>query len=88
MAVCPKCGSENVSIQLVKVSKKKNFLIRLILFIPRLIIFFFSIFLWFIIKILSLFFPFLRSKKEVLRKFAVCQNCGYSWKTKNKDLKA
>jgi len=85
--VCPKCKSENVSIQLMNVQKKKNIIVRLILFIPKLIIFCVSFIVWVIVMILSLVFPFLKSKKTVMRKYAVCQNCGYTWKTKQKDLK-
>lgn len=84
---CKKCGSENVHIQLVNVSKKKNIIIRMLLFFPKLILFVVAWVLWVIIMLLSLVFPFLRSKRDVLRKVAVCQDCGYSWKAKGKDIK-
>lgn len=84
---CPKCGSDNVMIQLVPAKKKRNIIYRMILFIVKAILFFVTLLWWFITMVLSLIFPALRPKKDVLRKYAVCQNCGYVWKIKTKDLK-
>lgn len=77
---CPKCGSKNVSVQLMNVKKKKGFIVRFLLFFIKLFILIFSFLWWLIIILLSLVIPALRSKKEVMGKFCVCQNCGHSWK--------
>ena len=75
---CPKCGSENVNVQAVSITKNKKhgviywlcfgWLIDLILwvclFIPRLII-----------KIFGS-----KKIKTTVHSEAVCQNCGHRWK--------
>lgn len=74
---CKKCGSENVQVQRIAVTKKKkkglgywlfgwiiDLLLWLFLTIPRLI--------WAVIR------P--RKTKTKIHSEAVCQNCGYSWK--------
>lgn len=80
--VCPKCGSNNVTVQLMNVKKKKGFIARFLLFFIKLLILILSFLWWLILMLLSLVIPALRSKKEVMGKFCVCQNCGYSWKIK------
>lgn len=69
---CPKCGSENVTMSVSNVVQTKN-----------------RSCLWNLIMIcctggLWLIWMLVRKRKEkvVTIKTAVCQNCGYSWKTK------
>lgn len=79
--VCPKCGSDNVNVQMVTETKLKNkgkgclywifigwwleILLWVFLMIPRLLI--------------ALFMP---KNKQIINKhksIAVCQNCGKNW---------
>lgn len=71
---CIKCGSENVSVQLINEQKKRSCIITIITFIIKLIILCISFILW----LISLLIPIKRKSKT--NKYAVCQNCGYSWK--------
>lgn len=66
--ICPKCGSDNVQIQLQTRRKGSifSFLIRLILFLYL-----------FILWLVSLLIP---GHKTKTNKLAVCQNCGHSWR--------
>lgn len=66
--VCPRCGSDNVQIQLQTRRKGSifSFLIRLILLLI-------SWFIW----LISLLIP---GHKTKTNKLAVCQNCGHSWR--------
>ena len=76
MAVCPQCGSNNVTFQIVQTgavtsTKKKGCLFGL----GRLILIVCTLGLW-------LVFGKKKSKsrtKIINRKVAICQNCGYQW---------
>lgn len=72
--VCPKCGSNNVTFQLVNEQKKRGCLVALIMIFIKLILFFISFVIW----LVSLIIP--KSRKSKTNKYAVCQNCGHSWK--------
>lgn len=73
---CIKCGSENITVQLINEQKKRGCLIAIISFTIKLIILCISFILW----LISLLIPV--KKKIKTSKYAVCQNCGYSWKIK------
>lgn len=73
---CIKCGSENVTIQLVNEQKKRGCITSIISFVIKLMLFIVSFILW----LISLLIPIKRKTKTT--KYAVCQNCGYSWKIK------
>lgn len=68
--VCPKCQSEDVTMQAVAEQKKRSclfvVLIIILLCIP-------------IIGWIGLFF-LLRGRKTETNTYAVCQNCGNRWK--------
>ncbi|MGN1432690.1 MAG: LITAF-like zinc ribbon domain-containing protein [Ruminococcus sp.] len=68
--VCPKCQSENVTIQAVAEQKKRSCLSVLLIIILICIP---------IIGWIGLFF-LLRGKKSKTISYAVCQNCGNRWK--------
>lgn len=71
---CPKCGSNNVTFQLVNEQKKRGCLASIIVFFIKLILFIVSIIIW----LISLLIP--KSSKTKTKKYAICQNCGYSWR--------
>ena len=73
---CIKCGSENVNVQLVNETKKRGFFGAILNLIIKIILLCVSFILW----LISLILPIRRKKKT--NKYAVCQNCGYSWKIK------
>lgn len=78
---CSKCGSENVSIQMVQDMKlkKKHHGIFYWLFFGWLI----DMMLWIFLTIPMLIIKIFRGKKQKLvtkqRKMAICQNCGNQW---------
>jgi len=75
---CPKCNSENVNIQAVSIVKNKKHGIVYWLLIGwwlEPIMWIFLTLPWLIIKI---FKP--KKVKTKLKKQAVCQNCGNSWR--------
>ena len=72
MIKCKKCGSTNVNVQLVNETKKRGLLGTLLNLIIKIILLCISLVLW----LISLLIP-IRKKTN---KYAVCQNCGYSWK--------
>lgn len=78
---CPKCGSENVSIQMVTETRlqKKHHGILYWLFCGWLI----DAALWFFLTIprliVSIFRPRRYKVKTVSKKKAICQSCGKSW---------
>lgn len=72
---CPKCGSTNLSIQMVNSKKNKFILTRLILFLIKFILFLFNWILW----IISLLIPGMKKNKDTTKKIVICQNCGNSW---------
>ena len=75
---CKKCGSENVSIQMVEETKKKRKGIIYWIFIGwwlEAIMWIFLTLPWLIIKI---FKP--KRNKTKATKQAICQSCGYNWK--------
>ena len=73
---CPKCMSNNVTFQLVQEQKKRGCLTVIFTFTIKLILFFITFLIW----LVSLLIPKVRKTKTM--KYAVCQNCGYSWKIK------
>lgn len=76
---CPKCGSENVEVQMVsdvKEKRKKGFWYWVFLWWWELI-------LWVVLTIPKIFIAIFGRKTKVvtkIRKIAVCQDCGHSWK--------
>lgn len=66
--ICPKCGSNNITVQAVAEQKKRGCL---------------SVFLWILLAIctcgLVLFIPLLTRKGSKTRTYAVCQDCGCRW---------
>lgn len=74
--ICPKCHSNNVTFQLIQEHKKRGLLAVLVTFCIKLILLFINIIIW----LVSLLIP--KGKKSKTSKYAICQNCGYSWKIK------
>lgn len=70
---CPKCKSENVSVQFVTKSAK-TYKRGCLGGIGRLMLIFFTLGTWLVVS--------KRKSKTNMKnqKEAVCQNCGYSWK--------
>lgn len=76
--VCKKCGSKDVTIQVVSQTKRKRKGLPYWLFIGWWLEMFMWVFLtlpWLIIKI---FKP--KKYKGKVTSMAVCQNCGHRWK--------
>ncbi len=75
---CPKCNSENVNVQAVSIMKNKRG--SFLYFI--LIGWFIDLMLWIFLTLPMLIFKIFRPKKikTSVRKMAICQSCGYSWK--------
>lgn len=73
---CIKCGSDNVTVQLINETKRRGCLMAIINLIVKLILLCVSFLLW----LISLILPIKRKTKT--NKYAICQNCGYSWKIK------
>lgn len=67
---CPKCGSNNVSVQAVTSQKGRGCLGALMW-----VLFAFCTF-----GIILLVLPALTRKKSKTKTYAICQNCGYRWK--------
>ena len=70
MLRCKKCGSTNVNVQLVNESKRRGLLYLLF----KIVLFCISVLIW----LLSFLLPI----KRKTNKYAVCQNCGYSWRVR------
>ena len=66
---CPKCQSENVTVQAVAEMKKRGCLTTLL----YIILLFVPIIGWIALFLL------LRGKKSKTKNYAVCQNCGKRW---------
>lgn len=75
--ICPRCGSNNVTFQMVSIHKNRGCIISMIIFFIKLVLFIFSFVLW----LISLLIP--KNHKTKVKKYAVCQSCGYSWNFKN-----
>ena len=75
--ICPKCGSNNVTFQLVSVQKRRGCLSMIFVFFIKLLLFLISFVIW----LISLLIP--KIKKTKTKKYAVCQNCGNSWEFRN-----
>ena len=71
---CPKCGSNNVTIQLIQEQKRRGCLTAIIVFCIKLVLLLINLMIW----LISLLLP--KSKKTKTNKYAICQNCGNSWK--------
>ncbi len=67
--ICPRCKSNNITFQLVAEQKKRGI---------------FASIVWIILCLCTLFLiiliPLLTKKGSKTKKYAICQNCGYSWK--------
>jgi transcription elongation factor Elf1 len=78
---CPKCGSENVSIQIVTESKlvDKHHGIIWWIFVG----WWWLIFKWLFLTLPALLFKIFGHKKQKIKtkenKICVCQNCGHKW---------
>jgi transcription elongation factor Elf1 len=85
--VCPKCGSENVTVQMVteiKEKRKKGLLYWIF------IGWWWEIFAWLFLTLPKLLVAIFSKKTKVVSKTtkqAVCQSCGHSWEVKDKDIK-
>ena len=79
---CPKCGSENVDIQIVTTSKLKNKHHGLVYWLC--FGWFIDLMLWIFLTIPRLFVVIFGYKKQKIvqkqQSMAVCQNCGHNWK--------
>jgi len=76
---CPKCQSNNVSIQTVSITKSKGKGCFYWIFIGWWLEFF----MWLFLTLPMLFFKLFGGGKKVktkVKKIAVCQNCGHNWK--------
>jgi len=73
--VCPKCKSENVSLQVIAVQRRKHHSIIYWIFIGWWL----EMILWLFFTIPRLIVAIFRPKrmKTVEKAVAVCQNCGY-----------
>lgn len=67
--ICPKCGSDHVSVQAVSETKKRGCISILI-----------YIFLACTVIGLIILIPLLRGQKSKTKTYAICQNCGHKWK--------
>jgi predicted Zn-ribbon and HTH transcriptional regulator len=67
---CPKCQSENVNVQAVAEIKKRGCLTTLIYIVLACTI-----------VGLIIVIPLIRGQKSKTKTYAICQNCGYKWKT-------
>lgn len=76
--VCKKCGSENVNVQRVSITKKKHKGLFYWLFFGWLIDIILFIFLTIPFLIVKIFKP--KNTRTKIHSEAVCQNCGNSWK--------
>ena len=69
--LCPKCGSANVTVQLVAEQKKRGCVMSI---------------LWIFLAVctlgLVLLIPLLMRKGSRTQSYVVCQNCGNRWKIK------
>lgn len=75
--VCPKCGSNNVNVQMVSEQVKKHHSIWYWLFIGWWL----EALLWFFLTLPRLLVAIFKHKptKTVHKSMAVCQSCGHSW---------
>ena len=69
--VCPKCGSNNVNVQIVSQTKNRGCFTILIYILLALTIIGIPI---------MILIAILRGKKTTNKKFNVCQNCGHTWR--------
>jgi transcription elongation factor Elf1 len=81
---CPKCGSENVTIQAVSVQKKtlKNKVGKWVYWLC--FIWVFDLILWIFLTLPRLIIALFRRNKKttVIQSQAICQNCGNNWTVK------
>lgn len=81
---CPKCGSENVNVQVVSETHLKQKHHSIIYWI--LIGWWLSLFLWVCLTLPKLIYNIFRPKKyktKIINKsICVCQDCGYHWEVK------
>lgn len=80
---CPKCGSDNVVVQMVSESKLKSKHHSILYWI--LIGWWLEMFLWLFLIIPRVFGVMFGHKKQKIvtkhKSMAVCQSCGYNWNT-------
>ena len=86
---CPKCGSNNITFQIVSEQKLKT---------KHHGVLYWMFIGWWLLPIMWLFFTFYmilgslfgHKRQKIVtihRSMAVCQNCGYSWKQNNRTKK-
>ncbi len=68
--VCPKCGSRNVTAQVVEKQQKRGCFAAIMWILLAVTIF----------GLILLLIPALSRKGSKTLTFAVCQNCGHRWK--------
>ena len=67
---CPKCGSENVSVQAITQIKRRSCLVSVLWILAAMCTF----------GIVLLLIPILRNgSKSKMKTVCVCQTCGYRW---------
>lgn len=71
--VCPRCGSNNVTIQVLE-ERKSTGCLTIILYII----------LACTVLGLLIVIPLMLRKKSKTKTYAVCQNCGHRWEVKTK----
>jgi predicted RNA-binding Zn-ribbon protein involved in translation (DUF1610 family) len=78
---CPKCGSNNISVQVVSITKNKGHSVWYWLFIGWWL----EMLLWIFLTIPRLLIAlFTHGKtKSVVESYAVCQSCGCKWQINN-----
>lgn len=79
--ICPKCGSENVNVQMVSETqlKQKHHGIFWWVFIGWWWLFFKWVFLTIPALIVKIFAPKKYKTKTVHKSMCVCQSCGHHW---------
>lgn len=73
--ICPNCGSDNITVQLVPINKRRGCLTVLFMILLALTI----------VGIpLMIIYVILRGKRTVVNKYCVCQSCGHEFKPMDK----
>ena len=67
--ICPKCNSQNVTVQTITEQKKRGLIASI---------------LWILLAFctcgIAILIPLIIQKGSKTRDYAICQNCGYRWK--------
>lgn len=85
---CPKCGSDNVNVQMVSESKlKRNHSKLYWIFIG----WWFNPIMWIVLTVPMIFIKIFQPKnkkiKTIHKSMFVCQSCGYNWQSTKKQQK-